>query len=243
MQMEQVEKMATEQFLAAAINKPKVYKTRLQRSFHETSTARRDTEEAERFRCVSELCTLLRGTPTPMGKLLVEKPSSESLVGAGKRAATLRSRVRMVRRYLAWLSVNFKVTFPNRVEHLTEFLKVRASEPCNRGALRNAHRGFGFLDETAGVTPEDSVTSNPLCSVNFHEMLSKAIPGKPSKQEPRMPVALILAIETFLMDTSNLPYMRLYAWFMALQNWATPTILRPSGDLAPFSRDYLISSS
>ena len=117
-----------------------------------------------------------------------------------------------------------------RVEHLTEFLKVRVSEPCNRGALRNARRGFGFLDETAGVTPEDSVTRNPLHSVNFHEMLSKAITGKPSKQAPRMPVALILAIETFLMDTSNLPYMRLYAWFMALQNWATPTVLRPSGD-------------
>ena len=32
----------------------------------------------------------------------------------------------------------------------------------------------------------------------------------------------ILAIEKFLMDTSNLPYMRLHAWFMALQNWATP---------------------
>ena len=36
-----------------------------------------------------------------------------------------------------------------------------------------------------------------------------------------MHVAPLLAIEKFLMDTSNLPYMRLYAWCMALQNWAT----------------------
>ena len=170
-------------------------------------------EETERVRWVSELCTQLRGTPLSMGKLLVDKPSSESLVGAGKRAATLRSRVRMARRYLASLSVNYKVTFPNCVQHSTEFLKVRVSEPCNRGALRNVHRGFGFLDETASVTPQDSVTTNPLYSVIFHEMLAKAIPGKPSKQAPRMPVALILALET--------PYMRLYAWIMALQNWAT----------------------
>ena len=61
-QMEQVEKKATEQFLAAALNKPKVYKTRLQRSFYETATARLDSEEAERVRWVSELCTLLCGT-------------------------------------------------------------------------------------------------------------------------------------------------------------------------------------
>ena len=39
-----------------------------------------------------------------------------------KRAATLRARVRMATRYLAWLSVNFKVTFPNRVEHFNRVL-------------------------------------------------------------------------------------------------------------------------
>ena len=96
-QLERVEKKGVEQFLAAALNKPKVYKTRLQKPFYETATARRDTEEAERVRWASELCTLFRGTNTPVEKLLVEKPSSESLVGAGKRAATLRSRVRMAR--------------------------------------------------------------------------------------------------------------------------------------------------
>ena len=37
-------------FLRQLSNKPKVYKTRLQRSFYQTSTARRDTEEAERVR-------------------------------------------------------------------------------------------------------------------------------------------------------------------------------------------------
>ena len=223
-QMEQVEKKATEQFLVAALNNPKVYKTQLQR--YETSTARRDTEEAERVRWVSELCTLL----TPMGKLLVDKPSSESLVGAGKRAATLRSRVRMARRYLAWLSVNYKVTFPNCVEHSTEFLKVRVSEPCNRGTVRNAHRGFGFLDETAGVTPEDSVTRNPLYSVIFHEMLKKAIPGEPSKQAPRMPVALILALETFSDGLDELAVHASVRMVHGTSKLGNATILRPPGN-------------
>ena len=52
-------------------------------------------------------------------------------------------------------------------------------------------------------------------------MLSKAMPGKPSKQAPRMPVALLMVIEKFLIDPSKLPYLHIYAWFMALQNWAT----------------------
>ena len=174
-QMDQLEKRAEDQFLAAALNKPKIYKTRLQKSFYQTATARKDMEEAERVRWVSELCTLLRGTATPMGKLLLEKPGTESLVGAGKRAATLRSRVRMARKYLAWLSMTYRVSFPTCVEHLTEYLKVRVSEPCNRGALRNTHRGFGFLDETAGVTAEASPSRDPLYSVIFNELLSKVL--------------------------------------------------------------------
>ena len=85
-------------------------------------------------------------------------------------------------------------------------------------------------------------------------MLTKAIPGKPSKQAPRVPAALILALETFLMDSTNLPYMRLYACFMALQNWATlrfsdhrvilPESIswRPSGFAAVLSRSKTLGS-
>ena len=48
-----------------------------------------------------------------------QTPVQKRLSEGSKRAATLLSRVRMARRYLAWLSVNYKVTFQNCVEHLT----------------------------------------------------------------------------------------------------------------------------
>ena len=154
-------------------------------------------------------------------KLLVVKPSSESLVGAGKRAATLRSRVRMARRYLAWLSVNFKETFPARVGHLTEYLRVRVSEPCNRGAPRNAIVGLDSWMKLPESRQKHQLQGIHYILFIFHEMLSKAIPRRPSKQAPRTLAALLLAFVKFLMDPSNLPYMRVYAWFMAHQNWAT----------------------
>ena len=101
-------------------------------------------------------------------------------------------------------------------------------EPCNRGALRNAHRGFGFIDETAGVTPEDSVTRYPLYSVIFHEMLTKAIPGKPPKQAPRMPVALISAL--FSDGLVELAVHASVRMVHGTSKLGTATILRPSGD-------------
>ena len=172
MQKEQVEKNVTDQFLVATLNRSKISKMPLQKSCCETATARRDAEEVHRLRWVTELCTLLRGTLTPIGRMLAEKPDAKSLVGAGKRAATLRSRVRMAGRFLLWLAVNCKVTFATSVEQLSDYLKVRVSEPCNRGALRNTHRAFNFLDESAGIPSNQSISSDPLYSVIFHADVS-----------------------------------------------------------------------
>ena len=50
---------------------------RFQKGLHQGPTARRDTEEAERRRWVEILAGLLLGTPTPMGKVLAEKPGNQ----------------------------------------------------------------------------------------------------------------------------------------------------------------------
>ena len=148
--------------------------------------------------------------PTPMGKTPHGKNQvAEYLVGVGKRATTFRSRVRMARRFLIWLSVNFKATFPTRVEPLTDYLQSQSEcEPCNRGALRNTHRAFGFLDEAAGVTSDETISKNPQYAVLFFTRCClKADAGKAIKTlAPRMPVALLMVIEKFSMDLSNLPY-------------------------------------
>ena len=90
-------------------------------------------------RWVEVLGAMLVHTPTPMGKMLGEKPSSLQLLGAGRRASTLRSRVRAVRRYLNWLALNHDTDFPSELEHVTGYLQARQSEPCTRIALRGAH--------------------------------------------------------------------------------------------------------
>ena len=69
-------------------------------------TARKDAEEKERARWVEILGSMLVYTPTPMGRILGERPGSIQLLGAGRRASTLRSRVRSVRRYLNWSALN-----------------------------------------------------------------------------------------------------------------------------------------
>ena len=85
-------------------------------------------------------------TKTPMGELIGSSPPGTQPLGASRRASTLRSRVRAVRRFLAWLALAHGVSFPTEVVHLTEHLQTRHSEPCNRGSLKVAHNAFVFLE-------------------------------------------------------------------------------------------------
>ena len=155
-------KSAVDQVVAAALHKPRAYRTRLQRRLYSGPTPRKDAEEMERARWIEALATLLRATQTPMGKMLIDKP-----LGAGRRVTTLRSRVRLARRYLAWLSITCEVPFPTALEHKVDYFRVRASEPCTRGTLKNTHRSFTFLEEVAGVPKTECVTENPVYHVLY----------------------------------------------------------------------------
>ena len=140
-------------------------KSRLQRSPYTGPTARKDAEEKERTRRVEVLGAMLVHTPTPMGKILKDKPGSIQLSVAGRRASTLRSRVRAVRRYLNWLALNHDVSYPRELEHVTGYLQARQSEPCTRNALREPHTAIAFLEEVAGAEATSKFTASQVHSI------------------------------------------------------------------------------
>ena len=55
----------------------------------------------------------------------------------------------------------------------------------------------------------------------FRELLSAALPGQPAKQAPRILVSVLEAIETLVANTEVPPYLRVYGWWVLLQNWGT----------------------
>ena len=90
-----VVKTASDQFSLAALDKPRDYLTRVQK-----------TVEDEKSRWVRTLADLLRCTETRMERLLVEKAENSTLLGGGRRASTLRDRVRAARTFLPGLLWN-----------------------------------------------------------------------------------------------------------------------------------------
>ena len=106
------EKAAVDTFVAAASVPPTRYKSHLQFARFQGPSARKDAEESERQRWLQLLAKLIVGTDTPMGRLLQSRQGDISLLGAGRRAGTLRSRVRNIRHFLAWLAINHGITYP-----------------------------------------------------------------------------------------------------------------------------------
>ena len=208
-------------FRAAWAQKPRRFRTKFERTLHMGHTPRKDAEEEERTRWIHELAQLVAGSQTPMGKLLLEEPSNVKVLGAGLRASTLRSRVRHLRRFFSWLELTRGVRFPSELSQLTDYLRVRLSEPCNRGALKNTNEAFGFYEQVTGTPEAERHTSKELYQVVYRELRSNALPGRPTKQAPRMPVMLLEALERLVLNSDAAPYLRVFAWWVLLQNWAT----------------------
>ena len=129
----------SDQLVIAADLRPKKFRTRWQRAVYDGPTARKDAEAAERDRWIQLLSNLLRSSETLIGKLIRESPSNVQLLGGGRRAGTLRSRVRSVQKFLGWLIAAHGINFPNHWRQFIEYLQVRYSEPCVRGALKLVH--------------------------------------------------------------------------------------------------------
>ena len=182
----------------------------------------------------SRICS---GQRTPhRGKLIRESPSNVQLLGGGRRAGTLRSRVRSVQKFLGWLIASHGISFPVHWRQLTEYLQVRYSEPCVRGALKLVRSSYIFLQEVAGF--EDKLTDSAMYAVSLKELLSQASLGRPPRQAPRFPTILLAAFEDMVLSADKLVFVRVLSWWLWVQSWGT---LRFDDHRGLLHRDVILS--
>ena len=168
-----------------------------------------------------------------MGRLIRENPSNVQLLGGGRRAGTLRSRVRSIQKFIGWL-----IAAHGHWRQLTEYLQVRYSEPCVRGALKLVHSSFIFLQEAAGI--EDKLTDTAMYAVSLKELMAQASPGKAPRQAPRYPIILLAALEDTVLSFDTLIFMRVLSWWPIVQSWGT---LRFDDHRGLLPRDFKVSET
>ena len=182
----------------------------------------------ERSRWINLLADLLRSTGTPMERWLRESPTNSQLLGGGQRAGTLRSRVQVIQKIIAWVTTARNISFPVNWKQLMEYFQVRLSESCVRGSLKLLHSSSIFLQEVSGI--QDKFTDEALYDVTRKELLASALPGTPtlSWQAPRFPTITlaaredsVMSLDTSLFSLDTPVFWRFLSWWLLLQCWAT----------------------
>ena len=80
------------------------------------------------------------------------------------------------------------------------------------------------LEEISGVASADRITNGQPYAVVCKEMVASAIPGMLHKQAPRMLISMIAALENLVADAGTHPYLRIFSWWLLVQNWGTSAI-------------------
>ena len=174
---DRLERYSKDQFLLAALKPPTAYRTKFQKMAYEEATARKDAEEDERLRWLHTLAGIVQNTETPMAAILRARLENVRLLGAGKRATTLRARVMFLRRYVAWLPAACGISFPIEVVHLVDYLQTRAQEPATRSGLKAAHQAMRFFEEITAILEQGRLTDSPVYVLAKKEILVGSLGG------------------------------------------------------------------
>ena len=81
--------------------------------------------------------------------------------------------------------------------------------------------GSHFHFPLTGPEQANRLTATLLYEAVYKEILTGCETRKQGKQAPRFPVGLLALIEKFGMTDSSPAYMRMYGWWVLLQNWGT----------------------
>ena len=159
---------ATDQLLIAADIKPRRFRSRWQQACYEGPTARKT--QSRQSVLVGSLCLLTYSETLQLRWAVCSEraqPNSQ-LLGGGRRAGTLRSRVRVIQKFLGWLALAHNLVYPTHWKQLIEYMQVRLSEPCVRGSLKLIHLSYVFMQEVACV--DDKLTDSALYDVTKKEL-------------------------------------------------------------------------
>ncbi len=177
-----------------------------------------------REKCVANLHDILVGLNAPVLKQLGETASPQTLtfLAAGRRARTLRTRLRGWAAFARWLQVAHCETWPSSWTRVAEFLEIRAAEPCSRAVVKHVFQGIKFIQDSGGFEGEAAVTEHKMLRRSLKELearLGARAGGRDPVQAPRPMVSQLEALERMVMNVQLVPWLRAYAWWQALKHW------------------------
>ena len=76
------------------------------------------------------------------------------------------------------------------------------------------------MEEVAGVEHSAKFTGTQVYTIIQREILANTLPGRLSKQAPRMLIGMLSMLEELIMNEASLVH-HIYAWWILMQSWGT----------------------
>ncbi len=141
------------------------------------------------------------------------------LVAAGRRASTLRARLRAWKAFSRWLLAAHGESWPSTWRHLFDYLMARVTEPCGKSTLLGIVYAATLWERATGWR----LTLDPLWEPAVQELLSRVTGragGRASTSAPPFLAAHVALLETLVMDETENLWLRCFAGWKACKSWA-----------------------
>ncbi len=145
------------------------------------------------------------------------------LAAGGRRARTLRARLRAWKAFAGWLATAHGEKWPTTWTRVLDYGQVRADEPCGRQTLLGLFTAVRFIEVAAGYGVDRQITTSSLYELATKELLTavaaRAGGGGPAPAN-RPLVAQMLWLERTVVDEEVRPWIRAYCHWKLVQVWA-----------------------
>jgi hypothetical protein len=176
-------------------------------------------------RWAREAGNLVLSCGLPAGKEILSSAMPEALAArlcGGRRASTVKRRVREAHKLVRWLLAAYNRTWLTRPAELMDYLMERALEPCAPSVPPQVLAAVEFVEAIGGVPEAERLSRRPTVVAVARdigvECQGRKI-GRMVKKAPPLLISIMVALEWVVMDTGKEPYMRVYAWTRLLRVW------------------------
>ena len=191
-----------------------------------TINERATVEQRERGRWVKELGAMIREAQLPLAQRAQRSLDPEAAFrryGRGRRASTLRTRIREWRRLRDWMQKVHKRPWPTSAEQVVDLLEERALEPCGRTCFTSCLTAVIFAEAAGEVPLNLRLSADPvlLNAVEDLELEAASLANTSRRQAPPTLPIIVLALELHVLSDTEPSYSRAFAWYRLLRFWGT----------------------
>lgn len=179
---------------------------------------------AKDLACARVIRCLERGSAPIIQVAKASGNSTSTLMGAigATRAGTLTAYASAFEAFQNYLWAGHGIAWPRTVLDITDYLHMRASEPCAPSIPQVFMQSLAWFERTGGIPAQDRLSRTDLIKSTVDYAIELvACGGAGLKQAPRPPVVVLCSSELFIVNTNYPAGWRLKAFTMNLKALCT----------------------